>query len=124
MPWNRGAHPNFWSFYEATPSGVTIHLIDEGIDTGPIIFQKKILFNPKKFTFAQTYQLLINEIETLFIEKIYKIINGDYVSYPQSHEGTYHLKNDLPKSFLGWDVNIENEIRRLQLNSKEQGLND
>ena len=21
LPWNRGSHPNFWSFYESTPSG-------------------------------------------------------------------------------------------------------
>ena len=42
LPFNRGAHPNFWSFYDNTPSGVTIHLINEGIDSGPILFQKKI----------------------------------------------------------------------------------
>ena len=41
LPFNRGAHPNFWSFYDDTPSGVSIYLIDEGIDTGPILFQKK-----------------------------------------------------------------------------------
>ena len=28
LPYNRGAHPNFWSFMENTPSGVTIHKID------------------------------------------------------------------------------------------------
>ena len=44
LPFNRGAHPNFWSFYDNTPSGVSIHLIDKGIDTGPILFQKKISF--------------------------------------------------------------------------------
>jgi len=41
LPYNRGSHPNFWSFVENTPSGVTIHLIDEGIDSGDIIIQKK-----------------------------------------------------------------------------------
>ena len=58
-------------------------------------------------------------LENLFIEKMHKIINGDYESYPQKQQGTYHLKNDLPKSFLGWDKNIQNEISRLKLNSKE-----
>ena len=51
LPYNRGAHPNFWSFIENTPSGVTIHKIDQGIDTGKIIFQKMIdfeLFKNKK----------------------------------------------------------------------------
>ena len=40
LPYNKGAHPNFWSFAENTPSGVTIHKIDKGIDTGNIIYQK------------------------------------------------------------------------------------
>ena len=38
LPFNRGAHPNFWSFVNKTPSGVTIHEINNGVDTGPIIF--------------------------------------------------------------------------------------
>ena len=33
LPYNRGAHPNFWSFFDNTPKGVSIHLMDEGINT-------------------------------------------------------------------------------------------
>ena len=44
LPYNRGAHPNFWSFYDNTPSGVTIHLIDSGVDTGQIVKQKYVNF--------------------------------------------------------------------------------
>ena len=40
LPFNKGYHPNFWSFKDNTPKGVTIHLIDEGIDTGDILIQK------------------------------------------------------------------------------------
>ena len=28
LPFNRGSHPNFWSHFENTPSGVSIHEID------------------------------------------------------------------------------------------------
>ena len=31
LPWNKGAHPNFWSHFDCTPSGVTIHEVDEGL---------------------------------------------------------------------------------------------
>ena len=41
LPFNRGAHPNYWSFKENSPKGVTIHFIDSGVDTGPILVQKK-----------------------------------------------------------------------------------
>jgi len=44
LPFNRGAHINFWSFIENTPAGVSIHKIDKGIDTGNIILRKKINF--------------------------------------------------------------------------------
>ena len=33
LPFNRGAHPNYWSFKDNSPKGVTIHFIDNGIDT-------------------------------------------------------------------------------------------
>ena len=29
LPWNKGADPNFWSFFDNTPKGVTIHKIDK-----------------------------------------------------------------------------------------------
>ena len=47
LPFNRGAHPNFWSFVDNTPSGVSIVEIDKGIDTGPVIYKKKIKFDLK-----------------------------------------------------------------------------
>jgi len=43
LPYNKGSHPNFWSFIENSPKGVSIHEIDEGIDTGKLIASKKLL---------------------------------------------------------------------------------
>jgi methionyl-tRNA formyltransferase len=40
LPWNRGYSPNFWSFMENTPKGVSIHQIDESLDTGEILVQQ------------------------------------------------------------------------------------
>ena len=39
LPWNRGANPNFWSFVDDTPKGVTIHQINKGLDKGKIMYQ-------------------------------------------------------------------------------------
>ena len=41
LPYNRGADPNFWSFVDNTPKGVSIHYMDTGLDTGKVITQKK-----------------------------------------------------------------------------------
>ena len=48
LPYNKGSHPNYWSFVENTPSGVTIHEITRRVDQGPILFQKKIYFDHNK----------------------------------------------------------------------------
>jgi len=113
LPFNKGAHPNFWSFYDGTPSGVSLHLIDEGIDTGPILYQKQIKFDHEK-TFAETYKRLKKEIEGLFIENIQSILEKEWTERKQIEKGTLHYIRDLPKEFRGWDTLIEHEIKRLK----------
>jgi methionyl-tRNA formyltransferase len=42
LPYNRGNYPNVWSIVEKTPAGVTLHYIDEDLDTGDIIAQEEV----------------------------------------------------------------------------------
>ena len=113
LPWNRGAHPNFWSFYDCTPSGVTIHLIDEGVDTGAIIYQKYVNFNKEENTYSKTYKRLISEIENLFRNNLNQIISKKFTAVPQRCKGTYHSVANLPKEFGGWESEIGIEVVRL-----------
>lgn len=114
LPYNRGAHPNFWSFYDQTPSGVSIHLIDAGIDTGPILWQKKVDLDPSKMTFRETYAILFHELEALFEDKLENILEGNWQPVVAKERGTFHSKNELPIEFGGWDQNIAHEISRLK----------
>ena len=114
LPFNRGSFANFWSFYDQTQSGVSIHLIDKGIDTGDILYQKKIDFDPKKMTFRETYNILLEQIEKLFLDNISQILSLKYPLIKQSHKGTYHHSKDFPSEFRGWDENIDKEINRLK----------
>ena len=110
LPYNRGCHPNFWSFVEATPKGVTIHEINQDIDTGPIIYQKKINFNiyKKKFDdFFKTNKFLLIEIEKLFIRNINKILNKDYTTKNKKKGGTFHYRNEIP-TLIKKKLEIEN----------------
>lgn len=68
LPWNRGADPNLWSFLEDTPKGVTIHYVDEGIDTEDIIAQKELFFEPDRHTLSTTYAQLHKQMISLFKE--------------------------------------------------------
>jgi methionyl-tRNA formyltransferase len=114
LPFNRGQHPNFWAHFDGTPSGISIHHIDGGIDTGDIIFQKQIDFSQSEKTFKDTWVRLNIEIENLFICNFEKILKHDYKAIPQKLNGTFHLGSDLPSDFLGWDSEIEVEIARLR----------
>jgi len=114
LPFNRGMHPNFWAHYDETPSGITIHHIDEGIDTGEIIFQRQIEFYSNETTFRQTWERLKEEIEVLFMDEFNRLKTGGYQIKKQELQGTFHHKSDLPKDFLGWDCEITAEIVRLK----------
>lgn len=124
LPYNRGAHPNFWSFAENTPSGVTIHKVDEKVDTGKIIYQKLIDFNllenRHKLTFTNTYKVLINEIENLFISKYDNIISNKYRCHKQIGDGSFHVKNDLPKLLKKWDQNVYKTVKKFQLQQRKK----
>ena len=114
LPWNRGMHPNMWSFIEGTKKGVSIHFIDEGIDTGDILFQKEVSFTEEEDTLEKTYHRLREEIERLFVENWHNIVAGDYIRIKQTNIGTFHLKKDLDKCYLpsGWQTKTD-EVRVL-----------
>ena len=110
LPYNKGAHPNFWSNYLNTPCGITIHEIDSGIDTGPIIFQKKIKLN-SELSLEESYFSLRSEIEKLFIENISAFESHKYEkSYPNEF-GSYNKKNNLPY-WVDWQMKIKDVRKR------------
>ena len=121
LPFNKGCHPNFWSFVENTPKGVTIHEIDGGLDTGPIIYQKKISFNinkKKHNDFFKTNEILLLEIRKLFFKKINQILNEKYVVKKQRKKGTFHYRNNLPIFMKkNWKLKIKNVLKMYRNNN-------
>lgn len=112
LPWNKGASPNLWSFLEDTPKGVSIHLIDKGIDTGDLLYQEEVVFNEEVETLASTYNHLHSTIQTLFKSHWLEIKSGTYKALPQLSGGSLHFIRDLAtlKPIIdkaGWDVPIK-----------------
>ena len=105
LPWNRGAHPNFWAFYDNTPHGVSIHLIDEGIDTGKILLQKLVKFN-KEISFYDSYKQLRKEMEKLFINNSLDLVYNTVKPFETKLEGSFHVTSQLPKD-INWKMNIK-----------------
>lgn len=110
LPWNRGADPNFWSFIDDSPKGVTIHLLDKGLDKGDIIVQKEYFFNEDKETFATTYEYLHRKIVELFIESWERIKSGNYIVRKQQGKGSYHSHKQFVEIVnnidFSWNSNI------------------
>jgi methionyl-tRNA formyltransferase len=109
LPWNRGADPNLWSWIERTPKGVTIHHIDDGIDTGDIIAQRNVEFDDGE-TLASSYERLQAEMLTLFQEEWPAIRAGSCARRPQAGPGTFHRLADRARVehllVAGWDTPV------------------
>ena len=113
LPWNKGADPNFWSFAENTPRGVSIHEINEKIDDGPIIYRRKISYK-KSDTLFSSYYTLLESIESLFFEKWKYLKKNNYKKKMIYEKGSFHSSKDIDNyiNFLhnGWDTEVKNII--------------
>jgi methionyl-tRNA formyltransferase len=123
LPWNKGSDPNFWSHVEGTLKGVTIHYIDEGVDTGDIIAQTEVIFSNED-TLSSSYTKLHKEIQDLFYETWFKIKKGGVVRKKQVGKGTIHRKVDkLAYDYLlkqGWGT----PLSLLQLNLDHNSIHE
>ena len=109
LPWNRGANPNYWSWIENTPKGVTIHAINEGVDTGDIFIQKEVDFN-KDETLSSSYNKLKKEIESLFINNFENIIKGSILPQIQPQGGSLHYVKEFP-GIESWNIKVKDLIK-------------
>jgi methionyl-tRNA formyltransferase len=115
LPWNGGADPNLWSFLEDTPKGVTIHYVDDGLDTGDIISQTEIFFDEQYDTLRTTYEKLSQQMVKLFNDSWPDILKGKLKRKKQPAIGSYHRLKDKEKfNYLlakqGWNTPVKELI--------------
>lgn len=57
-PHYRGQHPSYWALArgDADNAGCTIHLVDAGVDTGAVLYQTRVTFDPADT--ISSYQVL------------------------------------------------------------------
>lgn len=95
LPYNRGQYPNVWSIIDGTPAGVTLHYIDEGVDTGDIIAQCEIPVEPVD-TGESLYRKLERTSVELFKKNWREIACNCAPRVPQGDTpGTYHRTKDV-----------------------------
>tara|TARA_R110001583_G_scaffold12263_1_gene54536 strand:- start:27 stop:608 length:582 start_codon:yes stop_codon:yes gene_type:complete len=111
LPYNRGAHPNVWSFIDNTPKGGTIQYITENIDDGDILVRDEVDIRDND-TLATVYWRIRDLLEEMFILNWEKIINKEITPTKQNLTlGKVHYRKDLKqiKHLLTkeWDTPIQ-----------------
>lgn len=105
LPEYKGMYPSVMPILECKNySGVTLHKIDRGIDTGDIIAQKK--YSIRNFTAEQLYKKNLLEGFNLIAENFEQIINKQYKAKKQPYiNSTYNSKNKINFSDLEINTN-------------------
>lgn len=99
LPWNKGAYPNVWPILDGSPAGVTLHRVDAGIDTGPILAQRLVQVEP--FDTAKTlYDKLLLSAVDLIEQEVHKADSfGWEDGVPQlAGTGSRHFKTETAQS--------------------------
>ncbi len=101
LPYNRGTDANLWSWLTGTPKGVTIHWMDDGIDTGPILVQEKLDEEfLSKMDLRTSYEYIHYRLEKLFQEHFPQML-GYKPQSQDSSKATLHRKKD-GKEIFDW----------------------
>jgi len=95
LPVNRGWFPHVWSIVDGSPTGVTLHAIDETADTGPVWAQREVPLSPYD-TAGTIYARLQDEIVALFCEVWPAIASGALTPSPQDDaRAVYHDRAEV-----------------------------
>jgi methionyl-tRNA formyltransferase len=113
LPKHRGSFPLFWACILGDRTGISIHEVDEGVDTGGVLYQAEFKYSDSQ-TFREVHDISRNLIINGFKNILNKIKNGEKLNlnnfkedkFSDAHKktDTYPLLNKLPKL---WDTKIK-----------------
>lgn len=123
LPYYRGVYTSFWPILNnETFSGVSLHKIDKGVDSGDIIDQKKIFLN-KNITARELYSLYSKHAFLLLINNFVRITQNNYKTKKQNLDhGSYYNKKsfDFNQVEINLNENFDNLSRFVRaLNFKD-----
>jgi methionyl-tRNA formyltransferase len=112
LPHNRGKNYNFWAIVEEAPFGVSLHFVDEEVDSGDVVVQREIAYDWTD-TGESLYLKAQHEIVRLFCE-FYPVLRS--LQIPRKGQdlarGSFHKAAELdPASHI--DLNGQYTAREL-----------
>lgn len=115
LPLGRGADPIPWAIIENNRQGVSIHVLEEKIDTGPIISRSEIA-TTFGMTAGDIYELAMDELVRNFQEFI-KEWPTHKKPEPQEGKSSYHQASELQTlrvEFSQGKFDLERSLRMIQ----------
>lgn len=117
VPRYRGMHGGTWSIINGeSEHGYTVHLIDEGIDSGPIFHQGRVVVGVND-NINKVRELITNLFCNEIMSVISSIYNNEVIPEPQNEEEAIYVCRRKPEdSIIDWNKNskdIHNLIRAL-----------
>jgi methionyl-tRNA formyltransferase len=95
LPHNRGKHYNFWALVEQAPFGVSLHMVDDGIDSGDVIAQRPISYGWEDN--GETLYVKAGEAMVRLFQDTYQTIRK--LDFPRQRQdlatGSFHKSNEL-----------------------------
>jgi methionyl-tRNA formyltransferase len=112
LPRYRGKHPVFWCLRNGERySGLTVHAMDPGIDTGDILFQIRVRVY-KRDTVESLYDRIIEQSLSLISPLIQECDRGLILRVPQPASGGSYFSSVHDEDFrISWSIDAET-IRR------------
>ena len=115
LPKYRGAAPMNWTIIRGeTKTGVTIMLMDEGMDTGDILTQEETMIGPKE-TFGELHDRLADMGAKLLLKIVEMIISGTAKRKPQDPSGaTYAPRFKKEDGLIRWDTDVHQTVNLIR----------
>jgi len=124
LPIGRGADPIPWGIIERQKQGISIHLIDQNLDTGDIVFQKEIPAN-NMMNAGEIYEIAMAELFNEFSQLFMNWVDGKIEPRSQARTlGSLHHSNELESLRVIKDAEISSFgsfIRRIRATSFSNG---
>lgn len=123
LPRHRGPSPVAWAIVSGDrETGVTTMLLDQGMDTGPILLQRPMEIRLRERT-GQLEQRLAHEGAELLVETLAGMASGAVVPTPQDHSlATLTPKLDRKMARIDWTLSAEDLARRCRAFDPWPGL--
>lgn len=115
LPAYRGMHPVFWALRNGERQvGLTVHVMDAGLDTGDILYQVKVRTR-KSDTVGSAYDRIMNKSVRLVARLIKDAESGGLMPMPQPEQGGSYYSSVHDSDFvLDWSLDAETLRRRIQ----------